>query len=322
MDFAKVEKRVRTTGGGSTGTVRNLRIREDTAKYLLNLDINSAHYDPKTRSMREDPLPDSDPNEKFYVGDNQYRASGQALEFKQLNIHAWEAFEKGQDVHMQAAPSQAELLYKNFKINKEKLKTEVKDTIMQKYGNAASEEQLPRELLLGQSEREIEYDRAGRIIKGQEIALPKSKYEEDVYINNHTSVWGSWWKDHQWGYRCCRQTIRNSYCTGSAGIEAAEEATELMKANLARKEAMEDQPKLTQEKQLATWGTEIPEDLVLDEKLLAESLKKEDERKREERDERKRKYNVKWNDEVTAEDMEAYRMKKVHHDDPMKDFLH
>ncbi|KAL6956387.1 hypothetical protein U1Q18_047601 [Sarracenia purpurea var. burkii] len=37
---------------------------------------------------------------------------------------------------------------------------------------------------------------------------------------------------------------------------------------------------------------------------------------------RKRKYNVKWNDEVTAEQMEAYRMKKVHHDDPMKDFLH
>lgn len=45
---------------------RNLRIREDTAKYLLNLDTNSAYYDPKTRSMREDPLPDSDPNEKFY----------------------------------------------------------------------------------------------------------------------------------------------------------------------------------------------------------------------------------------------------------------
>jgi pre-mRNA-processing factor SLU7 len=52
-----VEKRLRTTGGGATGSVRNLRIREDTAKYLLNLDINSAHYDPKTRSMRADPLP-------------------------------------------------------------------------------------------------------------------------------------------------------------------------------------------------------------------------------------------------------------------------
>lgn len=45
---------------------RNLRIREDIAKYLLNLDVKSAYYDPKTRSMREDPLPDADPNEKFY----------------------------------------------------------------------------------------------------------------------------------------------------------------------------------------------------------------------------------------------------------------
>ncbi|CAJ1799866.1 unnamed protein product [Sphenostylis stenocarpa] len=93
MDFAKVKKRVRTTGGGSTGTEESTYSR-DTAKYLLNLDVNSAHYDPKTRSMREDPLPDADPNEKFYGGDNQYRNSGQALEFKDLNIHAWEAFER------------------------------------------------------------------------------------------------------------------------------------------------------------------------------------------------------------------------------------
>ncbi|KAL1319038.1 hypothetical protein HN51_071328 [Arachis hypogaea] len=322
MDFAKVEKRVRTTGGGSTGTVRNLRIREDTAKYLLNLEVNSAHYDPKTRSMREDPLPDADPNEKFYGGDNQYRNSGQALEFKELNIHAWEAFDKGQDVHMQAAPSQAELLYKNFKVMKEKLKSQTKDTIVEKYGNAADEDKLPRELLLGQSERQVEYDRAGRIIKGQEAALPRSKYEEDVYINNHTTVWGSWWRDHQWGYKCCKQTIRNSYCTGAAGIEAAEAASDLMKANIARKEAAAEDPTPTEEKKLATWGTDVPDDIVLDDKLLAEALKKEDQRKREEKDERKRKYNVRWNDEVTAEDMEAYRMKRVHHDDPMKDFLH
>ncbi|KAJ7977244.1 Pre-mRNA-splicing factor SLU7-like protein [Quillaja saponaria] len=75
-------------GGGSTGTVRNLCIREDTEKYLLNLDVNSAHYDPKTRSMREDPLRNANPNEKFYSGDNRFRNSGQALEFKELNIHA------------------------------------------------------------------------------------------------------------------------------------------------------------------------------------------------------------------------------------------
>ncbi|KAL5781730.1 hypothetical protein ACOSP7_006759 [Xanthoceras sorbifolium] len=273
--------------------------------------------------MCEDPLPEADPNEKFYGGDNQYRMSGQALEFKQLNIHAWEAFEKGQDIHTQAAPSQAELLYKNYKIIKDKLKSRLKDTIMEKYGNAATEEEMPRELLLGQSERQVEYDRAGRVIKGLETSIPKSKYEEDIYINNHTSVWGSWWKDHQWGYKCCQQTIKNSYCTGTAGIEAAEAAADLMRANVSRKAASEDvQAAPAQEKNLATWGTDVPDDLILDQKKLAEALKKEDERKKEEKDDRKRKYNIRWNDEVTTEDMEAYGMKKIHHDDPMKDFLH
>lgn len=66
VDFAKAEKRVTTTGGGSTGTARNFHIREDIAKYLLNLDVNSAYYDPKIHSMREDPLPNADPSEKFY----------------------------------------------------------------------------------------------------------------------------------------------------------------------------------------------------------------------------------------------------------------
>jgi len=90
---------------------------------------------------------------------------------------------------------------------------------------------------------------------------------------------------------------------------------------MARKEAAEDEPVQHEEKRLATWGTDVPQDLVLDKKLLEESLKKENARRKEEKDERKRKYNVKWNDEVTAEDMEAYRMKRIHHDDPMRDFL-
>ncbi|KAL9148839.1 hypothetical protein ABFS82_12G069600 [Erythranthe guttata] len=335
VDFGKVEKRVRTTGGGSTGTVRNLRIREDTAKYLLNLDLNSAHYDPKTRSMREDPLPDMDPNEKFYAGDNGNRATGQALEFKQLNFHAREVFDKmGLDhvVDVQGAPSQAELLYRNFKINKEKLKSQnaTKAAILKKYGNAAAntddrEVVLPRELLLGQTEVELEYDRAGRVVKqGAIIRIAKSKYEEDVCVNNHSSIWGSWWKDGRWGYNCCHQTLRNTYCTGDAGIEAA--ASDVTKANVHRKiESNQAATTASDNDEIiraATWGSQVPDDLVLNQKKLAEALEKEDRNKNQERDERKRKYNVKWKDEVTAEDMEAYRMKRVHHDDPIKDFLH
>ena len=49
MPGTKFDSKTRTT-------VRNLRICEDTAKYLYNLDPNSAFYDPKTRSMRENPF--------------------------------------------------------------------------------------------------------------------------------------------------------------------------------------------------------------------------------------------------------------------------
>ena len=37
------------------GGVRN---REDTAKYLLNLDVNSDHFDPKSRAMKNYDDPD------------------------------------------------------------------------------------------------------------------------------------------------------------------------------------------------------------------------------------------------------------------------
>lgn len=49
--------------------------------------------------------------------------SGEALEFQKFNIHAGEAFGNGHDVHVRAAPSQAELLCKNYQVIKEKLES-------------------------------------------------------------------------------------------------------------------------------------------------------------------------------------------------------
>ena len=89
--------------------MRNLRIREDTAKYLLNLDPNSAHYDPKSRSMREDPQPYKDPSQKFFSGDNFVRQTGDFHDMQALAVHSYAAHDKGQDMHMQAAPSQVHL---------------------------------------------------------------------------------------------------------------------------------------------------------------------------------------------------------------------
>jgi hypothetical protein len=49
------------------------RIREDTAKYLRNLDLNSAPYDPKSRSMKENPTPHVPPDQAAFLGDNAAR---------------------------------------------------------------------------------------------------------------------------------------------------------------------------------------------------------------------------------------------------------
>ncbi|KAI3928823.1 hypothetical protein MKW98_024424 [Papaver atlanticum] len=66
------------------------------------------------------------------------------------------------------------------------------------------------------------------------MAIPRGKYKEDIYIGNHTTVWGSWWKDHRWGYKCCQQLMRNSCCTRTAGVEAVESTTDLMEAKADR----------------------------------------------------------------------------------------
>jgi pre-mRNA-processing factor SLU7 len=166
--FGEVKKRVRTTAGGSTGSVRNLRIREDTAKYLLNLDVNSAHYDPKSRSMREDPNPNKADTEKTFRGDNFIRTSGEVQTWQALNLHSMQAYDKGQEIHVQALPSLAEVMYKQFKEKKEGLNKKNTQEVLEKYGN---EGKKPSEevLLLGQTEAYVEYDRTGRVIKGQEV---------------------------------------------------------------------------------------------------------------------------------------------------------
>merc|ERR1712216_227994 len=96
LNFDKLERRVNTVEGGSTGTVRNLRIREDTAKYLLNLDLNSAYYDPKSRSMRGDPTPTKPLTSNDYTGDNSIKFSGRKFkEFRELQNYLLTANQKG-----------------------------------------------------------------------------------------------------------------------------------------------------------------------------------------------------------------------------------
>ncbi|KAI9473067.1 pre-mRNA-splicing factor Slu7-like protein [Coemansia mojavensis] len=190
---------------------RNLRIREDTAKYLRNLDPDSAYYDPKTRSMRENPY-NKPASQLAYAGDNFIRYSGEAQQVLQRQVFAWEASERGNSAaHVQANPTQTALLYNEFKRRKSEAKSGRQQKLLAEYGGEEHLQAPPPELLQ-QSEQYVEYSRTGQLVSGNAAAQPK-RYREDIYPLNHSSVFGSWWDDGKWGYRCCKQTMRNSYCT-------------------------------------------------------------------------------------------------------------
>ncbi|KAJ0397760.1 hypothetical protein ATCC90586_005148 [Pythium insidiosum] len=335
--FAERVARQGGVGGAQMKTtVRNLRIREDTAKYLRNLNPNSAYYDPKTRSMRDNPNPELNPEDTTFIGDNVVRHSGDAARLAATQLFAWEAYAKGAEIHPQATPSQAEFLRKQFEERKAALEKEKARSILDKYGGQEHLQAPPRELLLAQSEHYVEYTRDGRVARGQERAKVRSKYVEDVLEQNHTSVWGSWFDRNEmaWGYACCHSKVRKSYCTGEEGkqaIEAARHAQNSERAMLPVKDK-DDKDKSGDTSAKASVGDGIRkrsemygENITpaLDDKKLKKALKKAKKEKAAdtEVDERKRKYNSMANYEVNAEEMEAYKLTKSRRDDPMAQFL-
>ncbi|KAM9958233.1 hypothetical protein ACTFIW_001094 [Dictyostelium discoideum] len=333
----------------SRTTIRNLRIREDTAKYLYNLDVNSAFYEPKSRSMRDNPLPNANPNDIKFAGDNFARTSGETKEFRDLQRFAWEAQEKGQDVDISSAPSQAALLHADFLRKKEQLKQQTRNQLLTKYGG--EEHLLKQEEIdkVPQSEIYTEYSSSGKLIKGEE-KIVKSKYEEDVFLNNHKSIWGSYWENGQWGFACCRQLIKNAYCTGEKGKLLREKQLQQQQHHHIQQENQQDDD---DNDNTTTTTTTTTTTSLLEQHLnksnedndkynkkegkrkdkkerkekeekLKKALKDQDEenKKSVEKDERNIKYNSLSADDynVSEEQMEAYNLKRKRSDDPMANF--
>jgi pre-mRNA-processing factor SLU7 len=103
---------------------------------------------------------------------------------QQLQLFAWQAASRGNDVHLNANPTQGELLHQEFKQKREELKETSKESILAKYGGEQYLQTAPKELLQGQTENYVEYSRTGQMIKGKERAKARSKYPEDgVFFN-------------------------------------------------------------------------------------------------------------------------------------------
>jgi pre-mRNA-processing factor SLU7 len=209
---------------GKDKTVKqSMRIREDTAKYLLNLDSDSAKYNPKKRAL-VDAGAIGDKSAQLFAEESFLRASGEAAEFERAQRYAWEAQERTGDtaMHLQANPTAGELLRKKESEERESKRRKRAELLASQYGEQPTVPDALKTAIM-ESETFVEYDEAG-LIKGAPRKAAKSKYPEDVFINNHTSVWGSWWSDFKWGYACCHSFVKNSYCTGDTGRKAIQEA--------------------------------------------------------------------------------------------------
>lgn len=174
-----------------------------------------------------------------------------------------------------------------------------------------------------------------------EKAKARSKYQEDVYVNNHTSVWGSWFdRDASaWGYGCCHSLVAGSYCTGEAGKLANEASSaqalldakpeeeeapvkslvELHRERMAKGEVAQDKGKAkAKESEYAKYDDD-PEAIALDKARLKTAIQAEKKRKAL-GEEEAWEASKKAKQDVTKEELEAYRLSRQAFDDPMANY--
>jgi pre-mRNA-processing factor SLU7 len=307
-------------GRNQPTSTRNLRIREDTAKYLLDLDLDSVKYDPKTRSMadvgptngKSKTSNNNDAASALLADENFMRSSGDAAEFDKAQRYAWETQEKGtpggKKLHLQANPTEGEILRKKQTEEAAKKNEASRKALLERYGG--SEHLKPTPFRAAENERYVEYDERGGI-KGEVKSAASSKYREDVLVNNHTSVWGSWWANFQWGYACCHSTVKNSYCTGEEGKRAFDEAERwrggdllLLENDKGRDAEHESEPEATAERD-ADQNQELEPEKTSDPPPP----------------QKKKRTLQEMREGITDAELEEYKRNRTTADDPMAQFL-
>lgn len=141
-----------------------------------------------------------------------------------------------------------------------------------------------------------------------------------VYINNHTSVWGSWYdvSSGAWGYGCCHSSVHVSYCAGQAGKEAsyASTAQALLASSSnatpdpsAQEATSESRGRIEQNYSKKRVGEG---DISLDKDRLAEALSEEKKRKARGGDDEDRFSKKKKGMEVSSHDVTEEELGKSH----------
>ena len=307
-------------GRNQPTSTRQLRLREDTAKYLLNLDLDSARYDPKTRSMDIAPTNTDDAEDGFV----RPTLEGDAANFERAQRYAWETQEGNSSgaataavkkLHLQANPTEGEILLKQQTLLAAEKRAARQAYLESQYGNTALKpDDTVKALLTASNSTFVEYDDSGAIkgSKNKIVGIPKSKYPEDIYPSNHTSTFGSWWSNFQWGYACCHSLVRNSYCTGEEGKRAFEEAERLKGGELLLEDGKEEDLQQRNVDEDGYTGKQQDEHTKENPPIASEKGGEKGARKRTAKELR---------DGITEEEMEGYKRSRVDASDPMAKML-
>ena len=125
---------------------------------------------------------------------------------------------KNKDLNLNniAMPSQAELFYRYINEKKDNYKSEKLKKAIEKYGGD-EHFKIPESIKISEKYETVDNSRINN------TNTAKSKYEEDVFINGHTSVWGSFYHDILgWGYKCCYSFKKESICEGETAKKVNE----------------------------------------------------------------------------------------------------
>lgn len=312
-------------GRSQPTSTRQLRLREDTAKYLLNLDLDSARYDPKTRSMDTSAQDLSKDGTSASIAEENFirPSTDDSNAFVRAQQYAWETQESNnkpgtKKLHLQANPTEGEILHKKLTLEAAEKKAAARKALLDKYGGSEHLSQsngankLAKLNAVLASERYVEYDAQGHI-KGLPAQKVRSKYAEDVFTNNHTSVWGSWWRNFTWGYACCHSTVKNSYCTGDAGKRAFEDAEglrtgmALLEGGDQQKQQQEEEQDNNEKEKLA-----VEQDAGADKSAPPPTVAKTTAKKRTLQE---------IQSGISHEELESYKRNRVAADDPMAKLL-
>jgi pre-mRNA-processing factor SLU7 len=228
---------------------KSLHVGSDYSKYLINLALNSAYYDGKSRSMRENPNPGCQEIHSF-KGDNYIRNTGDTLKLIELENFIKEANDKNRDLNLNniAMPSQAELFHRYLQNTKDRYKSAELKKVISKYGG---EEHLniPQEvkeiLTLSPDENQNPEENPNA------HSMVKSMYPEDVFVNNHSSVWGSFYHDKfGWGYKCCLSFEKTSWCKGEVSYKENLKLIQSYEKNLKEEKNKEKEVQRQKEEKL------------------------------------------------------------------------